>query len=91
MHLGRGLVVAVAAPGEAGASVVAVLRVAERELHEARERDPPGGGDLALDHRREGCRALREGEVVGRRLRAHGAIVAARVWGNGRWGNGARR
>ena len=75
MHLGRRLVVAVAAPGEAGAGVVAVIGVAEGELHEAREGDAPAGGDLTPDHRGEGRRTLREGEVVGR-LRAHGVIVA---------------
>ena len=86
MHLGRGLVVAVAAPGEAGASVVAVLRVAEREFHEALEGDAVGRGNLRLDDRREGRRTLREGEVVGR-LRAHGVIVAAGgVWGRRRLG-----
>ena len=87
VNLGRGLEVAGGSPGEVGTAVVAVLGMAERERHEARERDRPFGLDRALEDAREGRRALGEREVVadgrgcpGFRVR-HGCIVARAAGG----------
>ena len=66
MHLRRGLVVALTAPGAVGTAVVAVLGVSEGERHEAGKGDGSVRRlDLGADHWCERRLARGEREVIG--------------------------